>query len=335
LIGMARSDRLALDGPGLTAIAALLDRPLVVLDVGCRDGVRPEWRALGPDASLIGFDADPVECARLNETVPDGARERYEPIALGATDGPATLHVTADPQCSSLYPPDEEYVRRYPELWRHAPRSTQTVVTSTLDTWAEHAGAGPVDALKIDVQGAELDVLRGAQRNLASVRLLELEVEFQPLYRGQPLFGDVDEYLRERGFTLWRLREIKHCRLSPTRRVEAPFAVGDAVERAGGGGQIAWANGVWVRNELADPDAREDWTVRARDACAAAIFDSPELVQLALAQAVDAAPPGPRATLADQLTRVGRRAARGRLRGSWRATPLLIHFLLRGRSLRR
>jgi hypothetical protein len=137
------------------------------------------------------------------------------------------------------------------------------------------------------------------------------------------------------GFTLWRLREIKHCRLSPTRRVEEPFSVGDAVERAGGGGQIAWANGVWVRNELADPDAGEDWIMHARDACISAVFDSPELVELALAQAVRAAPPGPRATLADQLKRARRQAARGRLRGAWRATPLLIHFLLRGRSLRR
>jgi FkbM family methyltransferase len=315
-------------------MAALLDPPLVMLDVGCRDGVRPEWRALGPHASLIGFDADPAECARLNEAVADGTGERYEPIALGAADGPATLHVTADPQCSSLYPPDEEYVRRYPELWRHAPRSTQPIDISTLDTWAEHAEAGPIDALKIDVQGAELDVLRGAQRNLGSVRVVELEVEFQPLYRGQPLFGDVDEYLRERGFTLWRLREIKHCRLSPTRRAEEPFAVGDAVERAGGGGQIAWANGVWIRSALVDPVAADDWIVHARDACLSAVFDAPELVELALSRAVNAAPQGPRATLAEQLTRVRRRAARGRLRGAWRATPLLIHFLLRGRSIR-
>lgn len=302
---------LPLDAAELSAIAALLDRPLVAVDVGCRGGVHAAWRALGPPALLVGFDADPAECARLNDAAGDSPHECYEPVALAAQTGEAALYVTVDPQCSSLYPPSEDAIRRYPELGSHtALRGTQTIETSTLDAWSKQADAGPIDALKVDVQGAELDVLRGAERSLSSVRVLELEVEFQPLYRGQPLFADVDRFLRACGFSLWRMRELSHCGLSPAGRDEPVFAVGDQVERTRLGGQVAWANAVYVRNEVADADAPATWAVRARDACVAAVFYLPELVELALTQAVKDAPDPARSALSCALASARRRASR-------------------------
>jgi FkbM family methyltransferase len=151
-----------LDDTGLRTIAALLDRPIHAVDVGCRDGIRAEWKELGPYGSLVGFEPDGEECARLNAAARAG-EIRYEPIALAASSGQATLYLTADPQSASLYPPSEDAVRRHPELWRHEPRGTTTVATTTLDEWAADRHANAIDVLKIDVQGAELDVLRGAE----------------------------------------------------------------------------------------------------------------------------------------------------------------------------
>jgi FkbM family methyltransferase len=309
-----------IDDRDLRAIAALLDRPLHAVDVGCRDGVRARWRALGRHGSLVGFEADPVECARLNAGVTHG-EVRYEPVALSDAPGLATLHLTADPQSASLYPPDVDAVRRHPELWRHEPRGTTTIATTTLDAWAESRGAAPIDVLKIDVQGAELDVLRGAERSLASVRGLEVEVEFQSLYVGQPLFGDVDRHLRERGFVLWRLRDISHCGLTKSRRDETAFVSGDAVETTRTGGQITWANGVYVRSDIGDPSFGGDWQRSTRDACVAALFDLPELIVLTLSRAQADAPAGPRDTLARQLELARRRANRRRLHGLFWGAP--------------
>jgi FkbM family methyltransferase len=306
-----------LDARRLRAVAALLDRPIVAVDVGSRQGFRARWRALGRYGSLIGFEADPEECARLNAAAVAG-RERFEPVALSATVGQATLHLTADPESASLYPPNEEAVRRHPELWRHEPRGTATVATTTLDEWAH---SDLIDVLKVDVQGAELDVLRGAETSLRSVRGLELEVEFQALYVGQPLFGQVDEFLRLHGFTLWRLRDVAHCGLTRSRRDEPSFIVGDAVETTRVGGQITWANAVYVRSEMGDPAVQVDWKGHARDACVAALFDLPELVELALERAVEAAPAGPRRTLAAALAAVRRRANRRRLHGLFWGAP--------------
>jgi FkbM family methyltransferase len=319
----------------LNAIAGLLERPIVAVDVGCRDGVRPAWRALEPHALLIGFDPDPAECARLNEAAGDPARERYEPLALGASNGETTLHLARDPQSSSLYPPDARAIGRYPELWRHEPRGTQTIVTSTIDSWAQGVDLAPIDALKIDVQGAELDVLRGAQQRLESVRVIETEVEFQQLYEGQPLFCDVDRFLRERGFGLWRLREIHHCGLARARRGEPVFGVGDYVEHTRLGGQIAWANAVYVRDELADSGAPVSWLVRARDACVSSIFEFPELVELALGEALATAPEPARSTLAGVLERARRRANYRRIDDLFRRAPTHARGFVQARVLRR
>jgi FkbM family methyltransferase len=330
--GLNRSPLAAAD---LSAVADLLERPVVAIDVGCRDGVRPEWRELGPHARLVGFDPDPAECARLNDTAHDHTQERYEPLALAASDGEATLYLTADPQSSSLYPPDPCALRRYPELWRHEPRGTQTIPTTTIDSWARGAELGAIDALKIDVQGAELDVLRGAERSLSSVRVIETEVEFQALYEGQPVFTDVDRFLRERGFGLWRLREIHHCGLSPALRAEPVFGVGDYVEHTRLGGQIAWANAVYVREELADRRVSISWLTRARDACVSSIFGFPELVELALGEALATAPEPARATLAGVLERARRRANYRRIDDLFRRAPTHARGFVQARVLRR
>jgi FkbM family methyltransferase len=328
-------DRSPLSAADVTAVAALLDRPVVALDVGCRDGVRPAWRELGPNALLIGFDPDPAECSRLNDAAPDPARERYEPVALAASDGEATLHLTVDAQSSSLYPPNSRALSRYPELWRHEARGTQTITTSTVDSWARHAGVEAIDALKVDVQGAELDVLRGAEQQLASVRVIEAEVEFQELYEGQPLFNDVESFLRDRGFGLWRLRDIYHCGLSRAGRGEPVFGVGEYVEHTRLGGQIAWANAVFVRDELADTGSQLGWPARARDACVSSIFGFPELVELALREAVTGAPEPARGVLADALEQTRRRANRRRVDDLFRRAPSHARGFVRARVLRR
>jgi FkbM family methyltransferase len=330
--GLNRSPLAAAD---LSAVAALLERPVVAVDVGCRDGVRPAWRGLKPHALLVGFDPDPVECARLNDAAGDPAEERYEPLALAASDGEATLHLTADPQSSSLYPPDPRAIQRCPELWRHEPRGTRTISTTTIDSWARSAELGWIDALKIDVQGAELDVLRGADHSLESVRVIETEVEFQELYQGQPLFTDVDRFLRDRGFGLWRLRDIHHCGLSRAGRGEPVFGVGDYVEHTRLGGQIAWANAVYVRDQLADEGAPVSWPARARDACVASIFELPERVEQALRSAVAIATEPAKTTLAGVLERARRRANWRRVDDLFRRAPTHARGFLKARVLRR
>lgn len=275
----------------LERLAALLDRPLAIVDVGCRDAQADAWAPFGRHVRLTGFEPDADECARLSAELAGPAQREFVPLALGAATGAATLHLTRFPQSSSLYPPDRRTIAAHPQLDAHEPVGERTVELTTLDAWlAESAGAGP-DYLKVDVQGAELDVLRGAERALADVRAVEVEVEFQQLYEGQPLFADVDVWLRERGFALWRLRGLRHLAIAGAAPPPGPTALSALeAERDVSGGRLSWADAaIYVRGGFGRPQS-EIWRGALRDACLAAAIGLPELAQLALGSAVGDAP---------------------------------------------
>jgi hypothetical protein len=105
----------------------------------------------------------------------------------------------------------------------------------TLTNQLARADVDHVDFLKLDAQGAEFAILRGAESLIRRCVLgLEIEVEFLPLYNGQPLFSDVDPYVRSLGFELFELR--------PT---PWKYAHGNAPNSPG---QIAFADALYFRN---------------------------------------------------------------------------------------
>jgi FkbM family methyltransferase len=270
--------------PSLADLAARLDRPLVVLDVGCRWGFEEKWKELGPHVRLIGFDADAAECQALSATATGGVT--YVAAALGAAPGPAKLYVTREPACSSLYPPDPELIAERPELACTALASVVDVELTTLDIWGAESGVGAVDVLKLDTQGSELDILRGGERLLGSVRALEIEVELNPIYRGQPLFGDIDRHLRERGFVLWRLGHLVHYGLpdglSEVAAEERQFFDSQPVLFPGRGGQLFWGHAYYVRREMAFGQPPRAPGAALRDACIARALGFDDLAARAM-----------------------------------------------------
>jgi predicted kinase len=85
-------------------------------------------------------------------------------------------------------------------LWGEV-EAIREIETVRLDDVAEAAG---VELLKLDIQGAELLALRNAPRRLADALILHVEVEFIPLYVDQPLFSEVESFLRQSGFQFHR-----------------------------------------------------------------------------------------------------------------------------------
>jgi FkbM family methyltransferase len=192
--------------------AALLDhlldgRPLQLVDVGARDGLHPRWDRYSSLIEAVGFDADREECTRLNARVGSGSKRRFLPYALGSADSEQTFHVCRGPGYSGFYEPNLGFVRSFaPEIQDSMEvLKTVRINATTLDAVAKAEQLRP-DCLKIDVQGAELDILRGGTSVLATTKMVELEVEFNPQYRGQPLFADIDQFMRQQGFVLLGLR---------------------------------------------------------------------------------------------------------------------------------
>ena len=178
--------------------------PIVFIDIGARWGGQRPWNNFPGDCLVYyGFDADAEECNRLN-SANKNASVKYLPAALSDGEAVADLHLTVEEGCSSLYEPNYKVLDRYflKENWR-VKKKIKLQTTTLSNIFREHS-IKP-DFIKIDTQGAELNILRGAADFLDSALGLELEVEFQEMYVGQPLFSDVDSFVRGKGFELFDL----------------------------------------------------------------------------------------------------------------------------------
>jgi FkbM family methyltransferase len=85
-----------------------------------------------------------------------------------------------------------------------------TVRSTTLDEY--FAVKQPPDLLWIDVEGAELQVLRGATKVLKAATLIHVEVSFRPMQVGKPLFWTIREHLSKLGFVFDSFTEVSHFR---------------------------------------------------------------------------------------------------------------------------
>ena len=229
------------------------ERSAIVLDVGARWGAENTWWRLSPLAKLIGFEPDAAECQRLNTLHGDYRTDEHIPLALSDNCGSATLYVTSEPACSSLYPPDQRLIDRYPDLACIRLEREVSVTGVTLDAWVDTRpeSLDAIAFMKLDVQGAELKILRGAGRVLERCAGVEVEVEFNPIYHGQPLFDEVDALLHSAGFSLWRLSDLCHyaeSREGRPRGLGTTHYGGLDVVFEEGDGRLYWANALYLRD---------------------------------------------------------------------------------------
>ena len=263
---------------------------LVVVDIGCRWGFAPHWKALGSHVTLYGFDADEIEIARLDEEFADEPQMHFFARALGSQRGHGTLMLTVEPGSTSLFRWSSEDLGHIPEYDGARVTGETDVVVSTLDQWRDEQGVGDIDSLKLDTQGSELDILRGAVRSLTNARHVEVEVAFNELFEGAPLFAEVDTFLRAHGFALWRFRDLVHHALheapDPPPVTEYVWYESKPQPVTGHGGQLMWCNAHFVRRDVYAPGPLLGWQARLRDACLMSALQFHDLAALALGRLV-------------------------------------------------
>jgi FkbM family methyltransferase len=218
---------------------------LRLVDVGARGGIASRWDRFVSILDVTAFEPESAECERLNRDAGSLPYPiRYLPVALGSASGDEVpLHVTHWPVASSIHRPNAEFLRSFPEAEKlFGVREVQTMTVQSLDDVAQRENLF-VDCLKIDVEGAALDVLIGAEKSLRNTLVLEVEAEMNPLFEDEALFPEVDSHLRGRGWVLQGLRRTswrRGARLEPS--------------ASGLGGQIVAVDALYRNDELIGAD---------------------------------------------------------------------------------
>ena len=220
-----------------------VELPIInILDIGAmRDGHDRynSLREMGL-AKVTGFEPSHEHYENLTRTKNDN--ENYFPYYLGNGKS-SCFYVTRHPGCSSLYKPDPATINLFETIGTEKElngnfwvQNTENVNTIRLDDIKE---CPLPDYIKIDVQGAELDILENAQHALRNALIIESEVEFIPIYKDQPLFGDIQVFLRDYNFVLHKMIDVGGRAFRPLMNSRNPFA---AIS------QLLWADAIFCRD---------------------------------------------------------------------------------------
>lgn len=202
--------------PGMTrtlvARGVFRDNPVTIVDVGARWGFNKEWKVFGDELRVFCFEPDDAECARLNAAAAPNVT--YIPAALGRRTGEATLHVAALSASSGLYKTDMRYFGRLLNGANGETTGETRLTVTTLDDALARFGSPAIDFIKLDAEGAELDILVGGASTVAAPSLLGLlsEVRFQKEINGCPTFAELDAHVQPLGFRLFGLQFTQQSR---------------------------------------------------------------------------------------------------------------------------
>ena len=166
-----------------------------------------------PSSEIIGFEIEKEVCDQMNSKADKGIK--YFPFALGENNEKRKLYITENPMCTSLYKPNEKLLNLYHELQYMNLKKESEIETITLDFFVDKYSIDTIDFIKIDVQGAELDILKGSKKLLNNVLKIVCEVEFLPLYHDQPLFGDITKFLGQYNFMFNKFLGLSGRTLKP------------------------------------------------------------------------------------------------------------------------
>ena len=182
----------------------LENNPLIIVDIGASGGIHERWRQYGAGIKTILFEPDYEEFEKLvskkseNSLVINSALVEKSKIV--------DFNICKKQEVSSIYTPNQHLLDRYEDSERFNIERTVSLEADSLDNLLQKENINEIDFIKIDTQGSELDILKGATNFYENLIGLEVEVEFIELYYKQPLFSEVNSFIESKGFSLIDLK---------------------------------------------------------------------------------------------------------------------------------
>lgn len=186
-------------------------RPRSVVDIGANRGqFALLCRNLFPDIPIFSFEPLPEAAKTFRAVFRGDPKTRLFECAIGAKPGTGEIHVSKEDDSSSLLP-----ITRQAELFPGTDeKETRKIVIKRLDELLDETDLVQPALLKIDVQGYELEVLKGCGGLLEAFAYVYVECSFEELYDGQALASEVIDFLHNRGFALNGIYNLYYHRVS-------------------------------------------------------------------------------------------------------------------------
>tara|TARA_B100000686_G_scaffold319563_1_gene370425 strand:+ start:2867 stop:3889 length:1023 start_codon:yes stop_codon:yes gene_type:complete len=233
----------------------LKENRVQVLDVGASGGIGKTFIPIGTQTDVVGFEPNLDEYTKLLKRQSTDKNSwhslNYLPLALGKKEINRPFYIlNAEDLSSFLHPNINLLSENNPsaDLTNWQIKTTAMLDTVPLDEVQVHTGhpINLADFIKLDTQGSELEIMQSGNKHvLNSLVGIEIEVGFLEIYKNQPIFSDVDLFLRDRGFDLYRLD-----------RYYGPRFGHSAI-------QIKWANALYLKNpKFITKDQYEEGKIR-------------------------------------------------------------------------
>tara|TARA_Y100000768_G_C23880541_1_gene635013 strand:+ start:44 stop:1003 length:960 start_codon:yes stop_codon:yes gene_type:complete len=177
----------------------MINNKINFVDIGSAGGLEWPWSKL-PKNLLNLYLCDPRE--------EDDSKNNIIRNILWSENTKKEFNYFNQEETSSLFKPNIDYLKNFPNVERFNLNKTENFETKTIDHYVKNKIINDIDFIKIDAQGAELNILEGGENFLKKNLVgLQVEVEFNEIYKDQPLFYKLDSYIRKNlDLQLWDLQ---------------------------------------------------------------------------------------------------------------------------------
>lgn len=185
-----------------------LQNPLI-FDVGGNVGQTIlRYKNLFPEATIHSFEPNPDIFPTLKEN-----EEKYRHVftynlAVGSREGEMKFYKNDTSIYSSPYPMNDSFNHNaYVDEAYEKESEVMMVPMTTLTNFTHQQGIEHIDILKMDIQGGEIEALKGFEKYLEEQRIdiIYTELCFQEIYTGQPLIYDIGTFLNQHGYVLYTM----------------------------------------------------------------------------------------------------------------------------------
>jgi FkbM family methyltransferase len=215
---------LSKDFADIQRLCSGLEAP-VIFDVGAHHGeVTAQFRMLFPGAEIYAFEPFVESYEIVKKKTAADARIHVFNHGLSDKEGVLAFHSNKSSATNSLLPTDESSEG----IWRSGQLETQEIIEArfrTLDLAMADLGVDRINVLKLDVQGAEALVIRGAENacRLGKIGLIYTEIITQPTYTGQKRFDESLAIYYDHGFDLHSIYNLSLTPQGCLRQMDAIF----------------------------------------------------------------------------------------------------------------